>query len=52
MLSPGWLVAKGAGSIPELDVTSLFGLAAIGVAALIIVTVIALKLRSRRAARV
>ncbi|PBC23099.1 MULTISPECIES: DedA family protein [unclassified Mesorhizobium] len=52
VLSPGWLVAKGAGSIPELDVTSLFGLAAIGVAALIIVTVIALKLRSRRAARV
>nr|WP_276315226.1 DedA family protein [Mesorhizobium jarvisii] len=51
VLSPGWLVAKGAGSIPELDVTSLFGLAAIGVVALIIIAVIALKLRSRRTAR-
>ncbi len=51
VLSPGWLVAKGAGSIPELDVTSLFGLAVIAVAALIIIAVIVVKHRGRRNAR-
>jgi len=51
VLSPGWLVAKGAGSIPELDVTSRFGLAGIAVAALIVVAVIVFKFRGKRAAR-
>ena len=50
VLSPGWLVAKGAGSFPELDVTSLFGIAAIAAIALIVIAVIALKLRRKRTA--
>ncbi|MGX7872588.1 DedA family protein [Mesorhizobium sp. ORM6] len=48
VLSPGWLLAKGASSLPELDVTSLFGVAAITVIALIIVAVVALRLRGKR----
>ncbi|TPM36737.1 DedA family protein [Mesorhizobium sp. B2-3-5] len=48
VLSPGWLVAKGAGSLPELDATSLFGMATIAAIALVIIAVVAVKLRGRR----
>ncbi|WP_214471852.1 DedA family protein [Mesorhizobium sp. dw_380] len=50
VLSPGWLVAKGAGSIPELGVTSLFGIAAIAAVALIVIAVIVLNRRAKRTA--
>jgi membrane protein DedA with SNARE-associated domain len=45
VLSPGWLVAKGADSLPELDATSLFGMAAIALLAAIIVAVVVIRLR-------
>ena len=51
VLSPGWLVAKGAGSFAEFGATSLFGMAAIAAVAVIIVAVAVVKLRGRRDAR-
>ncbi|SDA75328.1 DedA family protein [Mesorhizobium qingshengii] len=51
VLSPGWLVAKGAGSFAELGATSLFGMAAIAAVTVIIVAVAVIKLRGRRDAR-
>ncbi len=51
VLSPGWLVAKGAGSFAQPGATSLFGMSAIAVLAVIIVAVAVVKLRGRRDAR-
>ncbi|WP_318012987.1 DedA family protein [Mesorhizobium sp. BR-1-1-10] len=49
VLSPGWLVAKGADNLPELDATSLFGLAVIAAMVVaIIVAVLVVRLRGRR----
>lgn len=51
VLSPGWLVAKGAGSFAEFGTTSVFGMAAIAAVTVIIVAVAIVKLRGRRDAR-
>jgi len=52
VLSPGWLVAKGADRFAELDASSLFGLAAIAAVAAAIVAVIAFRVFYRRGKRV